>query len=165
MNKLISGLTVLFLSMVVSYAGVPLSYTLSTNSVQILSERPLYTGIASWVASTAYAQGAIVQNLGSYYFAMNSGTSSNAGVGPSFRNTYGTDNNITWSPVSRNNRTEICVVNGSSDKVYISVGLPAMSGKGVLLYPSNFPFRITGYQGQVYAVSEATNSVITVQEW
>lgn len=165
MKRLICSLFAVVVGALSCSAGVPLSYTLSTNSVEILSERPLYPTVSAWTTNKAYAQGSLVQNLGSYYFAMSSGTSSNAGSGPSFRNTTGTDNDITWTPVARDIRKGLCVANNSSDNVYLSLGLPAVAGSGILLIPNGIPFRISDYQGQVYAIGTNTSSAITVQEW
>jgi hypothetical protein len=164
MKILLSSLVGLMI-VVTCYAGAPLSYTLSTSSVQILPAKPIQPYLANWVTNATYTQGVLVQNLGAYYFAMDAGTSSNSGAGPSFRDTTGTDNDITWVHVPRGDRTGLCVVNGSVDNLYLSIGLPAVSGKGIKLIPNSIPFILEGYNGQIYAISTNTSSVITVQEW
>jgi hypothetical protein len=147
------------------YAGAPMNYTLSSNSVQLLPAKPIHVGIASWVTNVVYGQGVLVQNLGAYYFAMVGGTSSNSGAGPAFRNTTGADNDITWVHVPQGSRTGLCVVNGSLDNIYLSIGLPAITNQGIKLIPNSVPFILSGYNGQVYAISTNSSSAITVQDW
>jgi hypothetical protein len=165
MNKLLCGLLGGLLYVSIGYSGAPLVYTLSTNSVEILPAKPIQPHLANWATNTVYTQGVLVQNLEAYYFAMNAGTSSNAGAGPSFRSTTGADNDITWVQVPRGNRTGLCVVNGSIDDVYLSIGLPAVAGSGIKLIPNSGPFLLQGYNGAVYAISTNTSSALTVQDW
>ena len=147
-----------------SFALSPASIVVSTNSIQVLPERNIQGAIA-WVTNTAYSQGALVRNLNSFYFALVGGTSSNDMPGPAFRNTTGSDNDITWWHVGKGERSRFCLVNDSTDKIYVSLGLPAVSGKGIMLIGNGGSLLIENYQGSVFVISTATNSSVTMLDW
>lgn len=59
------------------------------------------------------------------------------------------------------------VSNISTCKVYLSIGGPAVSRKGIYLAPSTGTFMIPSQapQGPVFAQSDTTNATILAQEW
>ena len=65
-------------------------------------------------------------------------------------------------------RTYALLVNDGTDIIYLGMGIPAVSGRGIRLNPSGGSYEINltnPFQGEIYAVAAAGTPAILIQEW
>ena len=151
----------------VAWATAPFNDTIGTNSVQLVSQKPVSS--TAWATNTAYSVGDVVSNGGYYYFATNAGTTTNAApTHTSGEATYGT---MTWRQISPNRRRSLVIsVQTSGGEANLSFGTSdAVDEKGVKLVGAGttYIFGIDdNYQGEVHAISSTSNDVVLgVQEF
>ena len=140
-------------------AGPPAADTLTDTSKKIIPQQGISSAPA-WTASTAYAQGEIVENAGHFYMAVNAGSSTNAG--PTHALATPADvayDGVTWRVFDPKKRDGLLIVNTGTNTLSVSLGSPAVAGAGAVLAPAADTGSGGGsliidksYQGAVYVV-------------
>jgi len=153
-----------------AFADPPYSMTVGTNSVKLVATRGIPAATA-FATNTAYAQGKYIESSGKVYMAVNAGTS---GVTAPVH-VYGeaSDGAITWRRCLESKRRGLVIgQNTASVNTYLAQGaLAAVLSKGIgplTSKGSSYSPPAVGdepYQGEIYAISDGTNTVLTIGEW
>lgn len=144
--------------------------TVSSNALTMVAGPASAKWAPAWTTSTAYAQGAVVKNAGSQYFAVIAGTSTNvAGGGPAIMGQM-TDGTVTWRNACSKERQSLFVQNTGTDTgcvayVFTTYGGQTNIANAVALYAGGSVSFSPGEvpQGPVYVIS-TRNTKVTVFE-
>ena len=167
----LSVLSVLFASSVAfgqSWSGPEIA--VSSNTLTMVAGPAGARWSPQWTTNTAYAQGAVVKNQGSVYFALVAGTSTNAvSTGPLGAGKI-TDGTVTWRKAPSGSRTTLSVQDvgtNTSCKTYVvlSYGAGPNVASAVLLYSGGSVSYGPGEAPQTaaYVLSTHNTSIITTE--
>ncbi len=169
----LSVLSVLFASNIAfgQTSWSPPDISVSSNTLTMVAGPAGAKWAPQWTTNTVYAQGSVVRNLGSTYFALTAGTSTNSASasGPIGAGKI-TDGTAVWRRCPSGHRDSLSVQNVGTDdacKVYVitSYGGSTNVAAAVLLYTGgSVSYNSTDApQTAVYVLSTHNTSVVTTE--
>jgi hypothetical protein len=147
-----------------SHAQIPTAVNISNVSCQVMAQRGGAQGIgATMTNGQIVVQGELRYANHRTYWAVTAGTTTNT---PANLTGDSTTDAIVWRVISSGARMGLCLVNGSTNTVFLSVGTPAVASKGIALIglgakwePNPVP------QSAIYAINGSDSALLYGDEW